>query len=436
VLQENLKCFFQLYYRPRAAMTGILDHGSWLFAAIAVVLVTGLSQTGTLVSFYSRAFRDTLPEEATVQPADPADPEGSLTALDVDDPETLYSPRPGPYFLYSALFSVSGFMIVPALACLYVPAIMFLISHLQGRGSFSFLLRREYGGLLACGLMAWAAAHLPFALLGLGASLGAPSLFRTLALLLAPKIYFTALMAIALSVVFNAGSFSSAAVAATSWVSMILSPFLFYLASPCLLYYFYAYYGGDLHALGSAFRSRQSYRRYLEACTINPNDADAHVQLGLIHLERRQYAEAVKRFETALEIRPEELEANFHLGRVAREQGRLEDAVRHLSFVAERDEKYSQHEVWRELGAAHLAASRHVEALRALERFVRARPYEPEGLYLMGGLLLTRGETDRAREQFETCIESVRTMPSYRRAETRGWGKLAEKALARLKAKK
>lgn len=217
---------------------------------------------------------------------------------------------------------------------------------------------------------------------------------------------------------------------------MILSPFLVYLASPCILYYLYAYAGGDFHALASAFRSRQSYRRYLEACTINPNDADAHVQLGLIHLERRQYAEAVRRFETALEIRPEELEAHFHLGRVAREQGRLEEAVKHLSFVAERDEKYSQHEVWRELGAAHLAASRHDEALQALERFVRARPYDPEGLYLLGDLFGKRGDPDRAREQFETCLESVRTMPSYRRAETRGWGKLAEKAVARLKAKR
>ncbi len=435
MLQDNLKCFFQLYYRPAAAMTGILDHGSWLFAAIAVVLVTGLSQTGTLVSFYSSASRGAVPEEATVQPADPAAPEGSLTALDVDDPETRYPPTPGLYFLYSALFSVSGFMILPALACLYVPAMILLIAHLQSRRGF-FLLRREYGGLLACALMAWAATHLPFALLGLGASFGAQSLSQMFALLLLPKVYFTALMAVGLSVIFNAGSFGSAAVAATSWVSMILSPFLLYLASPCLLYYFYAYYGGDLHGLGSAFRSRQSYRRYLEACTINPNDADAHVQLGLIHLERRQYAEAVRRFETALEIRPEELEAHFHLGRVAREQGRLEQAVAHLSFVAERDEKYSQHEVWRELGAAQLAASRNDEATEALERFVRARPYDPEGLYLLGGLLLTRGEIDRAREQFETCLESVRTMPSYRRAETRGWGKLAGKALARLNAKK
>ena len=38
------------------------------------------------------------------------------------------------------------------------------------------------------------------------------------------------------------------------------------------------------------------FRRSMEAATINPRDASAHYQLGLIYQYRRQYAEAISRF--------------------------------------------------------------------------------------------------------------------------------------------
>jgi len=49
-------------------------------------------------------------------------------------------------------------------------------------------------------------------------------------------------------------------------------------------------------------------------------------QLGLIHQQRRQIAEAAKRFRNAVAIDPEATDAHFQLGRIARQQGRLDDA--------------------------------------------------------------------------------------------------------------
>src|SRR4029078_5145134 len=59
------------------------------------------------------------------------------------------------------------FSVVLGLALLYVPATILVMLFFEPLGSFSVVWRRDYGTLLACTLMAWAASHLPFALLGL-----------------------------------------------------------------------------------------------------------------------------------------------------------------------------------------------------------------------------------------------------------------------------
>lgn len=38
---ENLKLFFRIYLGPGAAMSDVIDRGSWLFAAVAVLVVAG-----------------------------------------------------------------------------------------------------------------------------------------------------------------------------------------------------------------------------------------------------------------------------------------------------------------------------------------------------------------------------------------------------------
>jgi hypothetical protein len=52
------------------------------------------------------------------------------------------------------------------MAILYIPCLILLVAMSGVNASFSVLLRRDYGPLLTCGLMAWAASHLPFALAG------------------------------------------------------------------------------------------------------------------------------------------------------------------------------------------------------------------------------------------------------------------------------
>jgi tetratricopeptide (TPR) repeat protein len=187
---------------------------------------------------------------------------------------------------------------------------------------------------------------------------------------------------------------------------------------------------GEASAFGDAFRQRRNFRRFLQNATVNPRDADAHVQLGILYKQRRQFDEAVRHFEKAIEIEPQEIEANYELGKIARERGELEGALRHFSIVAEQDEKHALNEIWREIGATYFDADAFAEAREFLEKFVERRPFDPEGLFRLGQTLKALNLNDEAREMFRRCIEAVQTSPDYRCGLQRKWGKLAEKQLA------
>src|ERR1044071_6465404 len=205
-----------------------------------------------------------------------------------------------------------------------------------------------------------------------------------------------------------------------------VSPYLF---SPFLLFYAFSMFRGDIGDIGFSLRQRQGFRRSMEAATINPRDASAHYQLGLIYQYRHQYTEAIARFQKAVEIADDETDAHFQLGRIAREQNRLQDAINHFSVVLEQDDKHSQSEIWREIGATYFAASMFADAKEALAKFIDRRPYDPEGLYYYGKTLDQVDERVAACEVFNRCVEAVKTMPSYRYREHRKWDKLSRDRL-------
>ena len=432
MLRENIKLLFKLYYRPLEAMSEIIDRGNWLFSAAAVLLVSLLMQFGVASGIF-RTYQAAPHSQHRLQTTNPQLPPAEG---EPEEEESQRRPLPvvGNLGWRFVSFSTGSVMAsVLTLGLLYVPFTLLVINLFEDLGSFGVVLQRDYGALLTCTLMAWAAAHLPFSVVGLAMGAAMPHLPYALGLWLVSKILFAGLMVLALRTVFGAGLWHSVATVCVSWVSVILESYLVWLASPFILFWSYYYFRGDVGDILSGFRTKQSFKRYLEAATVNPRDSEAHYQLGLIHLERRQYAEAIKRFKRAVEIDPSELEAHFQLGRIARTQGRLEDAAQHFHVVVTRDSQFAQNEIWREIGTTHLVAGRYNEARGALERYTERRPYDPEGLYHLGEVMVKLGEVQLAREAFERCVEAERTNPYSRHARLRKWRRLAEKQLGNLR---
>jgi tetratricopeptide (TPR) repeat protein len=131
-----------------------------------------------------------------------------------------------------------------------------------------------------------------------------------------------------------------------------------------------------------------------------------------------------------VEIDPGEIDAHYQLGRIARDEKRHEDAIRHFGEVVKRDEKHSRHEVWREIGSTYLESTSFEHAQWALEKFVAARPHDPEGLYLRGEALTALDRKAEAAESYRRAIEAADTMPAYRRREVSRWKKAAAQRLA------
>ena len=415
---SQLRLLLLMYVRPLRAMSGIIDEGSLLLAA-GLVLVAYALTSAALTTQMVRA----LPAQAAQARAMvPGQDSGDVPVEGIPVQPSAESQAAAGFISATASFST-----IFALALLYAPFMLLLLTVFEPIGSFGVAFRSSFGPFLACLLMAWAAARIPFAAFALFAPVGVPG---ALLLWLASLLYFTVLAACAARVLFGAGMASAGGAAALGWVAMALEPFLFFLASPFLLYYAYQFIRGDIGDVLWSFGARQDFKRHLQAATINPRDAEAHYQLGLIHLQRRQLDEARARFARAVEIDPREIDAHYQLGRLARAEERFEDARRHFEAVVARDPKHASHEIWREIGATYLESGSFEHARWALEKFVERRSHDPEGLCRLGGALKNLGKAEEAAEMFRRAIEAADTVPRYLRRQAAPWRKLAQQQMA------
>ncbi|MEK6285328.1 MAG: tetratricopeptide repeat protein [Acidobacteriota bacterium] len=336
-------------------------------------------------------------------------------------------------FIYRVVLGMIGHAApVLFLVVVFVPACLLAASLIQRRASFSVLLRQEYAPLASCALFAWAAAHLimliPATLMFEPGGPDAAALEATLRLV--PLPYFVFLMLIGVRVVLRASYGQSAGVVVLGSLSLLALPLLpkllFILTSPFLLILVIILLRNLLGDMVSAQRAREDFKRNLEAATLNPADASAHYNLGLIYQQRRQYEEAKSSFNRAIEIDSEETDAHYQLGRIASEEGRLADAINHFDAVVSRSPEHSLSEVWREIGHAYFEAAQYQDARAAFERFIDKRPSDAEGRYRYGLTLHRLGRSDDAATEMKACIEAVRTSPAYKYRAEKHWASEAQ----------
>ena len=237
---------------------------------------------------------------------------------------------------------------------------------------------------------------------GVGLILGVKDTFR-----------MSAVRAFAVTVISCFGALFVAPIAVRLFSGVFGSPFLLFLLFMLLRGYF-----SDI--MGS-HRAKAAFKQNLESATLNPADASAHYNLGLIHQSRGELDAARERFERALQIDPEEIDANYQLGRIARQQKRYADAILNFEQVVARNPAHSQHEIWREVAATYIAAGQFEDARNALDQFLEHRPSDPEGLYLMGRAHAGLGHNREATSLMQACIEAVKTAPAYKYRASKRW---------------
>lgn len=362
----------------------------------------------------------------------------------------------GPSIVFSILFS--SLLPLLLIAVILVPMMILAANLFERRASLGLVIRQEYAPLAATTFYAWTAANiaaLPLAWLAkatgfeatfiaqfkeqlnvavqrgdytpeMASQFADPRLHSAsfAAMLLLPLFVFWAVVAV--RAVFRLSSWRSIVVVVASGFIAIITSYVLMpvfgtvLGQPFLLILLFILLRGYFADVSQGQRARASFKQNLEAATLNPADASAHYNLGLIQQQRGELDEARARFERAIEIDADEVDAHYQLGRIAREQGQLPDAIKHFTEVVERDQTHSLHEIWREIGATYLAAEQFDDSREALERFLENRNLDPQGLYLMGRALAGLGRQREAASSMQACIEAVKTAPAYKyRAEKR-----------------
>ncbi|MFN2453561.1 MAG: tetratricopeptide repeat protein [Pyrinomonadaceae bacterium] len=363
-----------------------------------------------------------------------------------------------PLIVFAVVVQTAMLLFFTALA--FVPIIIFVANAFERRASFRVALQQDYAAIASTVFYAAAATNLiglPLAFLSRAIRLDASfagwylrllaqsqrdmpdsPLLASSARLADPRVlsasFFQLLLLPILFLLLMVGvreafRFSYARAAAVVLLSgclfliatsLLTTVFGFVFASPFLLVMLFLVLRGYFGDVMATQRARASFKQNLEAATLNPADASAHYNLGLIHQQRGQLEEARARFQKAVEIDADEADAHYQLGRIARTQNRFPEAIQHFSEVVERDETHAQHEIWREIGATYLAAGQFEDARDALEKFLARRTVDPEGLYLMGRAQAGLGHTREAANAMQACIEAVKSAPAYKyRAEKR-----------------
>ena len=319
------------------------------------------------------------------------------------------------------------------LAVVFVPACVFAANLFDHRASFSVRLRQEYAPLLSCTLFAWAAAHLLMVIPALATyQPGGPNPQLTAAVLnLAPLPYFIFLVVVALHTALGLSSGRAVGAAALGACSLVALPFLTgallpMLSSPFLLILVILVLRNFLGDVLGQQRARENFKRHLELATLNPADASAHYNLGLIYQQRGQLNEARASFARAIEIDPGETDSHYQLGRIARDQGRLAEAIQHFEAVVQLDVDHAQCEVWREIGRTYFEAGQFSDAAAALERYLERRPSDAEGRFRHGLALAQLGRHAEATAEMHACIEAARTAPSFKYRSEKRWMNEAE----------
>ncbi len=414
----NLRLLFGLLWQPLTAIKSIRDRQPVAFSVGIAWLMTMLYATvGAVMYDYAQAGREGAMDAAA-----------SLQELYASTAVIIRTFWLGNF--YQA--AMAAVMIVLFVAAIYVPFAILIANLFEKRASYSLVIREEYPAVISCALTSLAVAMLvtllPAIVIGWQSTwLPSDAVMGYFVLLIViPLPVFAALMTITLGTVFRIGWAAAAVTTLLSFLSLFGMPLLmqaatFLCASPLLLLLVLFLLRDRVDDFMRTHRDRQSFKQNLEAATLNPADASAHYNLGLLYQQRGENDSAAASFSRAIEIDKQEVDSHYQLGRIYREQGKYGPAIEHFEKVVQLAPAHNQHEVWREIALVYYLAGQYNDALGMLDRFLEERPSDAQGRYWRGMTLNRLGRIGEAIQEMQSCIETVKTAPAYKYRTERQW---------------
>jgi tetratricopeptide (TPR) repeat protein len=327
--------------------------------------------------------------------------------------------------LLHSIFSINLIQALLFLSVVYVPAVICMSNAFAGDGLGLSFSRDEYRAHVAAlfplwGLLFAIAAPLHWVLphfLALGVFEIGTGLLG-LGLLVAIYTVWAVKELNYVSLVAALGVF------VLSWLTLpafyVLTMFLFALPLFVLIPILYL----SLQRFRSFLAARVEVRNFqerLHGLTLNPQDADAHHQLGLIHLKRENLDAAQRYFENALRIDSRDPDYHYYLGRVFEAKGDWPSALEHYEDTYRLAPNHRLGDIFRDVGKAYLHNGEPEKAKEFLQFFLDKRNSDPEGRYWLAITFQKLSLDQEMRSQLNSVLEQARANPRFFRKENRQW---------------
>jgi tetratricopeptide (TPR) repeat protein len=168
------------------------------------------------------------------------------------------------------------------------------------------------------------------------------------------------------------------------------------------------------YLLGNALLRQNEWergQRYVDRLFRDGETAEAHLLMGVAHLQRRDNREAVPELERAIALNPALPTAHALLGRALLELTRRDEAV--VAFRRELEGNPNDFESNLYLGLLLKDENLFDESYQHLMRAGRLRSQDPAVLYGLGALHLAAGREEEAQQALEGVAAAA---PDYRQA--------------------
>jgi tetratricopeptide (TPR) repeat protein len=311
------------------------------------------------------------------------------------------------------------------LTLVYVPAIIALSNAFAGDGLGFTISRIEYTGHLSALLPLWGILLLLAApvqwLVPQFLILGIVDISVGMFWLLVSMAVYTLWAVRELSYIPTAAALG---VCALSWFTLpvffvltrVLLALPLFLVLPVLILFVRRV--RDLLATKTLLRG---FRRHLQTLMRNPQDADAHFQLGLLHFRSGHFDTARGYFERALAIDSQDPDYHYHMGRIHEGCDQWEKAAEEYEETYRLSPEYGTGDIFREVGKGYLHTGRVDKAIEFLRYFLERRTSDPEGRYWLAVALRRAGKTEEMRTHLNTVLDQARTNPRFFRKQNRNW---------------
>ncbi len=196
-----------------------------------------------------------------------------------------------------------------------------------------------------------------------------------------------------------------------------------------------SWWAGSRYAwrLGQRIRGWGEAGRLSRILAVNPHDAKARSDLGVLLVQHARFAEGRRELEQAFP-RVEDLpEANYALGLCLLHDGEAARGVSLIERALGLNPKFGYGEPYLRLGDFQ---SEREEWEAAADRYRQATGIHAssvEGWYKLGHALERLGRQDEARAAAREALASYRTAPWYRRSEDRPWRRRTIRLLRRIR---